>query len=144
MAGKEIAVKKYVVRLDAVERDRLNELIRKGKRSAPAAEEAAHPLCPSGGPSCSMLAVGDHYLPSEADSTRLRGWHPASSDAAPFRAHCGAPRGRLTSGQVRERRRPFSGPSPNAPLFLQTTLGPNWVHAPLSFAGRLPLTGVRP
>ena len=35
MAGKEIAVKKYVVRLDAEERDRLNELIRKGKSSAP-------------------------------------------------------------------------------------------------------------
>ena len=34
MAGKEIAVKKNVVRLDAEERDRLNELIRKGKRSA--------------------------------------------------------------------------------------------------------------
>jgi hypothetical protein len=34
VAGKEIAVKKYVIRLDAVERDRLNELIRKGKRSA--------------------------------------------------------------------------------------------------------------
>ena len=34
MAGKEIAVKKYVVRLDAEERDRLVELIRKGKRSA--------------------------------------------------------------------------------------------------------------
>lgn len=34
MAGKEIAVKKYMVRLDAGERDRLDELIRKGKRSA--------------------------------------------------------------------------------------------------------------
>ena len=34
MAGKEIAVKKYVVRLDAEERDQLGELIRKGKRSA--------------------------------------------------------------------------------------------------------------
>ena len=34
MAGKEIAVKKYVVRLDAEKRDRLDELIRKGKRSA--------------------------------------------------------------------------------------------------------------
>jgi hypothetical protein len=34
VAGKEIAVKKYVVRLDAEERDRLNELIRKGRRSA--------------------------------------------------------------------------------------------------------------
>jgi hypothetical protein len=34
VAEKEIAVKKYVVRLDAEERDRLNELIRKGKRSA--------------------------------------------------------------------------------------------------------------
>src|SRR6266513_5403763 len=32
--GKEIAVKKYVVRLDVEERDRLNALIRKGKRSA--------------------------------------------------------------------------------------------------------------
>ena len=35
MARNEIAVKKYVVRLDAEERDRLNELIRKGKSSAP-------------------------------------------------------------------------------------------------------------
>ena len=34
MAGKEIAVKKYVVRLSVEERDRLDELIRKGKRSA--------------------------------------------------------------------------------------------------------------
>ena len=34
MAGKEIAVKKYVVRLDAEERNRLDALIRKGKRSA--------------------------------------------------------------------------------------------------------------
>ena len=34
MAGREVAVKKYVVRLSAEERDRLNELIRKGKRSA--------------------------------------------------------------------------------------------------------------
>jgi len=34
VAGKEIAVKKYVVRLDVEERDRLNELVRKGKRSA--------------------------------------------------------------------------------------------------------------
>ena len=34
MAGKEVAVKKYVVRLSEEERGRLNELIRKGKRSA--------------------------------------------------------------------------------------------------------------
>ena len=34
MAGKEIAVKKYVVRLSAQERDQLNDLIRSGKRSA--------------------------------------------------------------------------------------------------------------
>jgi transposase len=34
VAGKEIAVKKYVVRLNAEERDQLNALIRKGKRSA--------------------------------------------------------------------------------------------------------------
>ena len=34
MAGKAIAVKKYVVKLTEEERDRLNELIRKGKRSA--------------------------------------------------------------------------------------------------------------
>ena len=34
MAGKEIAVKKYVVRLNADERERLSEFIRSGKRSA--------------------------------------------------------------------------------------------------------------
>ena len=34
MVGKEIAVKKYVVRLSAEERAQLEELIRKGKRSA--------------------------------------------------------------------------------------------------------------
>ena len=34
MVGKEIAVKKYVVRLSAEERSQLDELIRKGKRSA--------------------------------------------------------------------------------------------------------------
>ena len=34
MVGKEIAVKKYVVRLSAEERAQLHELIRKGKRSA--------------------------------------------------------------------------------------------------------------
>ena len=34
MARKEIAVKKYVVRLSAEERGQLNELMRKGKRSA--------------------------------------------------------------------------------------------------------------
>jgi len=34
VAGKEIAVKKYVVRLSAEERDQLNDLIRSGKRSA--------------------------------------------------------------------------------------------------------------
>jgi transposase len=34
VAGKEIAVKKYVVRLSIEERERLDELIRKGKRSA--------------------------------------------------------------------------------------------------------------
>ena len=34
MAGKEIAVKKYVVRLSAEERDQLNDMIGSGKRSA--------------------------------------------------------------------------------------------------------------
>jgi hypothetical protein len=34
VVGKEIAVKKYVVRLSAEERAQLDELIRKGKRSA--------------------------------------------------------------------------------------------------------------
>ena len=33
MAGKEIAVKKYVVRLSADEREKLREFIRSGKRS---------------------------------------------------------------------------------------------------------------
>lgn len=35
MAGKDIAVKKYVVRLGAEEREQLTSLIRAGKRSAP-------------------------------------------------------------------------------------------------------------
>ena len=47
MAGKEIAVKKYVVRLDAEERDRLNELIRKGKRSAQMQSKGACLLQPT-------------------------------------------------------------------------------------------------
>jgi len=34
VVGKEIAVKKYVVRLSAEERAQLDELIRKGRRSA--------------------------------------------------------------------------------------------------------------
>ena len=34
MAGKEIAVKKYVVRLEREEREKLSEFIRSGKRSA--------------------------------------------------------------------------------------------------------------
>src|SRR6266849_6267739 len=34
MAGKEIAVKKYVVKLSEDERNQLNEMIRKGKSSA--------------------------------------------------------------------------------------------------------------
>jgi hypothetical protein len=34
VVGKEIAVKKYVVRLSTEERAQLDELIRKGKRSA--------------------------------------------------------------------------------------------------------------
>jgi hypothetical protein len=34
MAGREIAVKKYVVKLSEDERNQLNELIRKGKSSA--------------------------------------------------------------------------------------------------------------
>ena len=42
MAGKEIAVKKYVVRLTREERERLDRLIRKGKRAAKLLE-GAHP-----------------------------------------------------------------------------------------------------
>jgi len=34
VGGKEIAVKKYVVRLSGEERERLNDLVRSGKRSA--------------------------------------------------------------------------------------------------------------
>jgi hypothetical protein len=34
VAAKEIAVKKYIVRLSAEERVQLNDLVRKGKRSA--------------------------------------------------------------------------------------------------------------
>lgn len=40
MSGKAIAVKKYVVRLSAEERERLNDMIRSGKRSAQLATKA--------------------------------------------------------------------------------------------------------
>jgi hypothetical protein len=43
MAAKEISVKKYVVRLSAEERERLEALMRKGKSPAgPAAAEGAN------------------------------------------------------------------------------------------------------
>ena len=42
MAGKDISVKKYVVRLNAGEREHLQALIRKGKSPAKAAVEGAH------------------------------------------------------------------------------------------------------
>ena len=44
MAAKEVAVKKYVVRLSADERAQLNDLIRKGKRSAQFGDEGPHPV----------------------------------------------------------------------------------------------------
>ena len=44
MVGKEIAVKKYVVRLSAEERAQLDELIRKGKRSAHSQEAPRAPI----------------------------------------------------------------------------------------------------
>ena len=43
MAGKEIAVKKYVVKLSEDERNQLNEMIRKGKSSAQRLSRV--PLC---------------------------------------------------------------------------------------------------
>ena len=43
MVGKEIAVKKYVVRLSTEERAQLDELIRKGKRSAQLLTKGPHP-----------------------------------------------------------------------------------------------------
>ena len=42
MAGKDIAVKKYVVRLGAEEREQLQALIRKGKSPSEALVEGAH------------------------------------------------------------------------------------------------------
>jgi hypothetical protein len=44
VALKEIAVKKYVVRLSMQERGRLNELIRKDQALRPAADEGPHPV----------------------------------------------------------------------------------------------------
>jgi hypothetical protein len=44
MAGKEISVKKYIVRLSAEERQQLEALIRKGKGPARRAAEGTHPL----------------------------------------------------------------------------------------------------
>jgi hypothetical protein len=42
MAGKDIAVKKYVVRLSAEEREQLQALVRKGKASGAMGSEGAH------------------------------------------------------------------------------------------------------
>ena len=44
MAGKEIAVKKYVVRLDAEERDRPQRVDLQRQAFRPAADEGAHPV----------------------------------------------------------------------------------------------------
>ena len=44
MAGKEIAVKKYVVRLDAEERDRTQRVNSQRQAFRPAADEGAHPV----------------------------------------------------------------------------------------------------
>ena len=68
MAGKEIAVKKYVVRLDAEERDRLNELIRKGKRSAQLLTKARILL------KADVSDAGEGW----SDSMIAGGWTPAS------------------------------------------------------------------
>ena len=43
MAKKEIAVKKYVVKLSAEERERLEAMVRAGKNSAQISDEGAHP-----------------------------------------------------------------------------------------------------
>ena len=83
MAGKEIAVKKYVVRLDAEERDRLDELIGKGKRSAQLLTKAridvsdAAPLRSPGSRGCPLGWSMRHCstAPTSAmkkSSTRLR------------------------------------------------------------------------
>ena len=48
VVGKEIAVKKYVVRLSAEVRAQLDELIRKGKRSAQLLTKARILLNPMG------------------------------------------------------------------------------------------------
>ena len=68
MAGKEIAVKKYVVRLDAEERDRLNELIRKGKSSAPLLTKARILL------KADVSDAGEGW----SDARSPRRWTPAS------------------------------------------------------------------
>jgi hypothetical protein len=43
VAGKEIAVKKYVVRLSGEERERLESLVRGGQEPCATADEGAHP-----------------------------------------------------------------------------------------------------
>ena len=44
MAARTPSVKRYVVRLSAEERGELEAMIRKGKSSAAAASEGAHPV----------------------------------------------------------------------------------------------------
>jgi hypothetical protein len=63
MPGKEIAVKKYVVRLSEDERNQLNEMIRKGKSSAQLLTKARNLI---GQAHFSLIhGIGVH-IPSEA------------------------------------------------------------------------------
>ena len=85
MAGKEIAVKKYVVRLGAEERDQLNDLIRSGKRSA-------------------QLLTKAHILLKADVSDAGEGWSD-SAIAEDGRTRCGARGGMQSCRCARHSRR---------------------------------------
>ena len=69
MVGKEIAVKKYVVRLSTAEHAQLDELIRKGKRSAQLLTKARIPL------KADVSELGEGWSDSRISPRR---WTPAS------------------------------------------------------------------
>ena len=80
MAAKEVAVKKYVVRLSAGERAQLDDLIYKGKCSAQLLMKARmRPPVPQLFPilpllANSMVAKGEHVLAREGPALFHGGW----------------------------------------------------------------------
>jgi hypothetical protein len=84
VAAKEVAVKKYVVRLSVDERAQFNDLIHKGKRSAQLLKKARILL------KADASEAGDHRADSEKNILKphlKQQWVIAPDDSAPFVAN---------------------------------------------------------